>query len=189
MKNVIKRALLGIKAKRTMISEPEVVERGETRCVGYRIATSMKDNRKSRDIPPFFHEVYDGRKLEGFRKDGRRKVFCIFGTMNGEGDFDYYVAEEGGIGEAAEGTEGISLASGSYVRIEVLKKSHGAVAGVLGYVMNVWLRKNGYAGRNAPCFIIYDERFHRNYEKFGCVDGKYPGKPVSVLLIPVRKAA
>ena len=189
MRNVIKRIVLGIKAGRTMVGKPEVVERRGTSCVGYRISTSMKDNRKSKDIPPFFHEVYDGRKLEGFRKDGGRDVYCIFGAMSEEGDFDYYVAEAGGDREPAEGEETISLAPGTYVRTEVLKKNHGAVAGVLGYIMTVWLRRNGYVGRKAPSFIVYDERFHRNYERYGCIDGSYPGSPVAVLMIPVDKAS
>jgi hypothetical protein len=54
------------------------------------------------------------------------------------------------------------------------------------YIDKVWLKKHGYSRRDAPPFILYDERFHSNYKKYGWEASNYFGYPLAVLHIPVE---
>ena len=55
-----------------------MIEIEEKKCIGYMITTSFKGNQKKKDIPPFYHEIYDNDKLSVLRKDNDENMFCIF---------------------------------------------------------------------------------------------------------------
>lgn len=80
----------------------------------------------------------------------------------------------------------IILPKGRYVQVEFMKRNHTAAALVAVYTKNIWTQMNGYHVRNSLIFILYDERFHQNYKKYGCVENKYLGDPVAVLNVPLK---
>jgi len=67
-----------------------------------------------------------------------------------------------------------------------MKRNHRAAAFIVMYIKKIWIELNGYREGNSPIFILYDERFHRNYEKYGCQGEDYLGAPVAVLHVPVK---
>lgn len=104
---------------------------------------------------------------------------------NGQ-DFDYYVTVENKDGRSGDPYAEICRPRGRYVHVEFLKRDHTAAAMVVGYTRKIWIPSNGYEARNSPLFILYDQRFHRNYQKHGCKGGTYLGDPVAVLHLPVN---
>jgi predicted transcriptional regulator YdeE len=113
-------------------------------------------------------------------------MYCIFDVHENEKDFDYYTAVENKSGISDEKYAEITLPKGKYVRVEFYKRSHTAASLVAVYSRNLWIELNGYKKRNSPVFIIYDERFHRNYQKYGYKDGVYLGEPFAAMHIPVE---
>ena len=94
----------------TLYGTPEIVELASTDCVGFRITTTMREDRKAREIPPFFHDVYDEGRLSHLVSDDDSQMFCIF-DMHGNGiDFDYYVAVKGAGESQSDKAAAITLA-------------------------------------------------------------------------------
>ena len=164
--------------RKNIVTQPKVVELTEKHCIGYMITTSFEGNRKKEDIPPFYHDVYDNDKFKSvLRKDNDMNMYCIFNFHENGKDFDYFVTVENKAGIKGEPYTEITLPEGRYVQVEFMKRSHTAAALVAVYTKNIWTEMNGYKVRNSPIFILYDERFHRNYKEYGCVDNKYLGDP------------
>jgi predicted transcriptional regulator YdeE len=113
-------------------------------------------------------------------------MFCIFDLHENGRDFDYYVAAENESGIHGDSYVEITLPKGRYVQIEFMKRNHSAAAHIVLYIRMIWIELNGYETRKAPLFILYDNRFHRNYQKFGCAGENYLGDPVAVLHVPVK---
>ena len=172
--------------RKNLVTQPKVVDLEESQCIGYKITTTFKDNQKKRDIPPFYHEVYDNDKLSALRQDNDDKMYCIFDFHENGQDFDYYVTVENKKSIGDENYAHVTLPPGRYVQVEFMKRNHGAAALVVGYTKKIWIELNGYRERNCPIFILYDERFHSNYRKYGCEGDNYLGDPLAVLHIPVE---
>jgi predicted transcriptional regulator YdeE len=188
--NYVKQMVIGsiLKAltRKNLVTQPKVVELEEKACIGFKITTSLKGNRKKRDIPPFYHDVYDHDKLSVLRQGDDENMYCIFDFHENGQDFDYYVSVENKAGLSGEPYAEIRLPQGRYVQVEFLKRNHRAAAMIVGYTREVWIASNGYETRNSPLFILYDQRFHRNYKKHGCQGGTYLGDPLAVLHLPVN---
>lgn len=173
--------------RKNIVSWPNVIEFDEKKCIGFKISTSFTGNQKKKDIPPFWHDVYENDKLSILRQNNDPHMYCIFDVQENEKDFDYYTAVENksGISDIKKYSE-ITLSKGKYVRVEFMKRSHTAASLVAVYTWKIWIELNGYQSRNSPVFIIYDDRFHRNYQKYGYKDGNYLGDPFATLHIPVK---
>ena len=180
------RPILAYVARRHIVTAPKVIELQQKRCIGYRITTSFKGNRKKREIPPFYHDIYDNDKLSDLRQEGDDRMYCVFDLHENGQDFDYYVSVENRSGVEKQGCSEITLPAGRYAQVTFMKRNHTAAAMVVGYTKCVWISANGYEERHAPTFIQYDGRFHRNYRAHGCRSGNYPGRPIAVLHIPLK---
>ena len=171
-----------------MLSIPEVVDLEEKACIGYVITTSVENNRKKEDIPPFFHEVYDNNKLYHLWDTSCRDMYCIFKMHKNGRDFDYYIATENKLNLQETGYVEINVPQAKYVKVEVLKKNHTAVSEIMMYLNGVWMAANDYKPSFSPAFIHYDERFHANYRQYGRIEGNYPGNPIATLYMPIERS-
>ncbi len=171
--------------RKNVVTQPKVIEIEEKKCIGYMIKTSFKGNQKKKDIPPFWHDIYDNDKLSDLKENKVDSMYCIFDFHENGKDFQYYVAVENKKGISDERYPEITLPKGKYVQVEVMKRNQTAVALVAGYFKKFWIELNGYKERNSPAFIVYDERFDRNYKQYGCKGKNYLGDPISTLNIPV----
>ena len=172
--------------RKNMVTPPKVIDFEKKQCIGYQITTTFKGNQKKKDIPPFYHDVYDNDKLNALRQDDDPNMYCIFDLHENGRDFDYYVAAENKSGIHGDGYAEITLPEGRYVQVEFVKRNHSAAALIVMYIRVIWTELNGYEERKSPLFILYDERFHRNYEAFGCEGENYLGNPIAVLHVPVK---
>lgn len=172
--------------KKTLTTQPKVVNLEERQCIGYMITTTLKGNQKKKDIPPFYHEVYDNDKLSSLRQGNEKNMYCIFNMHENGQDFDYYVTVENKAGISGENYAEVTLPAGQYVQIAFMKRNHRAAALIVVYIKKVWIALNGYKARNSPLFILYDERFHRNHERYGCQGDNYLGDPIAVLHVPLK---
>ena len=73
-----------------------------------------------------------------------------------------------------------------YIQVEFLKRNQKTVGIIVMYIREIWIKANGYKEKDTPPFILYDERFHSNYKRYGCKGDDYLGKPIAVLHIPVE---
>ena len=185
IKKFLLQPLLKSKTRKNIVTQPVVVNLAEKKCIGYRITTSFKGNQKKKDIPPFYHDIYDNDKLKILRQDNDMNMYCIFNIHENGKDFDYYVAVENKMDKHGKNYSEITLPKGQYVKIEFMKRNHTAAGQIVGYT-KLWIESNGYEGQNKPPFILYDNRFHRNYKEFGCKNGNYLGDPVAALYVPVK---
>jgi predicted transcriptional regulator YdeE len=167
------------------VTQPKLIDLDEKRCIGYMIQTSFKGNQKKRDIPPFWHDIYDNDKLSILKTSDDENMYCIFDFHPDGKDFDYYVAVEKTAGASGEGYSEIMLSKGKYVQVEFMKRNQTAAALIAGYIKKIWIELNGYEERDNPTFILYDERFDQNYKKHGCKGKDYLGDPIATLHIPV----
>jgi predicted transcriptional regulator YdeE len=62
--------------------------------IGYMITTSLERNQKKKDIPPFYHEIYDNDKLSVLGRANNRNMYCVFNIHEKGQDFDYCAAVE-----------------------------------------------------------------------------------------------
>jgi predicted transcriptional regulator YdeE len=100
-------------------------------------------------------------------------MYCIFDIHKNGKDFDYCVAGENKTEISGETYSRITIPKGKYVQVEFMKRSHTASSLIVLYNRNLWIELNGYESRNITPFILYDERLHRNNQKYGCKEGKY----------------
>ena len=185
IKNMIFRIMVKRLAKPNILSVPELVELPAKRFIGYSITTTIKNNQQKEDIPPFYHEVYDNGKLEFLKQGAELNMYCIFDMHKNQQDFDYYVVVEETL--VAEGKEYARIESpaGKFIKVEFLKRNNKTVNMVMMYIRKIWMAKYGFAERNAQPFIVYDERFHSNFRKFGCKGDDYLGSPIATMFLPV----
>jgi predicted transcriptional regulator YdeE len=186
VKLLILQLLLKMIIRKNIVSWPKVIEVDQKKCIGYKISTSFDGNQKKKDIPPFWHDVYENDKLSVLRQDKDPHMYCIFDIHENGKDFDYYTAVENKSGISNQKYAEITLPKGRYAQVEFMKRSHTAASLVAVYVWKIWIELKGYQSGNSPVFIIYDERFHRNYQKYGYKDGKYFGDPFATMHIPVK---
>jgi len=169
-----------------MISEPELVELKDIPCIGYSITTSVEGDRKKEDIPPFFHQIYDNNKLDPLWNQDDRNMFCIFNMHKNGKNFDYFIATENKLKQQKTDYAKITIPKGKYATVQLLKKNHTAVSEIMMFLQGVWMKAYGFKPAQTPAFILYDERFHTNYQLYGSVNGNYPGKPIATLYMPVK---
>ncbi|MCG6187558.1 GyrI-like domain-containing protein [Maribellus maritimus] len=186
LKNILLAPVLKQGYKRNLVSGPEVINLEKKSCIGYSITTSLKRNRKKKEIPPFFHDIYDNNKLNSLWEQNEQNMYCIFDMHPNSQNFDYYIATDKKAMHHSMKYAEITLPKGKYVRVELMKRNHSAVSNIMMYLRAIWLEANGYKAANSPAFILYDERFHSNYKQHGCIDGNYPGKPIASFFIPLE---
>ena len=112
-------------------------------------------------------------------------MYCIFDLHKNQENLDYYVGVENKTAITDKRYAQLDLPAGDYIKVELLKRNNKTVFMIMMYIKNLWIKRNGLKERNAPAFIVYDDRFHTNYQKFGCKGDDYLGYPVSVLYIPI----
>ena len=185
IKKVLFRIIMKSITKKNMLSAPRAIQLPAMKFIGYKITTTLKNNKQKEDIPPFYHEIYDNNKLDVLKSGPELKMYCIFDLHENQEEFDYYVAVENATGINDETHAKIQLAAGKYIRVDLLKRNNKTVSLIMMYIRNTWMKANAYKERNAPSFILYDERFHTNYQKYGCKGDDYLGNPVAALYLPV----
>lgn len=173
-------------AKKNMLSTPKYIQLPAMKFIGYKITTTLKNNKQKEDIPPFYHKIYDKNKLDVLKSGSELKMYCIFDMCENQLDFNYYVAVENKTTMNDKIYAKIELPAGKYIEVEVLKRNNKTVNMIMMYMKNIWMKANGYKERKAPPFILYDERFHTNYQKYGCKGGDYLGKPFATIFLPVE---
>ena len=186
IKDLIVAPILKKGCKKNLLSEPGVVLLEEKPCIGYSTTTTLKGNRKRKDIPPFFHDVYDNNKLGHLWTPYARNMYCIFDMHKNGQDFDYYIATDNKTNQHNNTYAEITIPNGKYVTVDLMKRNHTSVSKIMMYLRAIWIEANGYKARNSPAFILYDERFHSNYRLYGYFDGNYPGEPIASLYIPLE---
>jgi len=186
IKKVIFRFLVKRMAKKNILAVPKEIHLPAKQFIGYSISTTLKNNKQKEDIPPFYHEIYDNDKLKVVKPDGEFRMYCIFDMHENQEDFDYYVAVENNSVQKDGAYAHIQIPAGKYIQVELLKRNNKTVAMIMMYIRTLWMKANGFKERKAPPFIVYDERFHVNFRKFGCKGNDYLGYPVANLYIPVE---
>lgn len=186
VKKIIMRQIMKSIVRKNMLAKPGIMQLPAMKFAGYSIATTLKNNQQKADIPPFYHDIYDNNRLDSIKPEGAFRMYCIFNRHENQEDFDYYVAVEDKGDIQNNGYAKIETPAGKYIQVELLKRNNKTVAMIMMYVKNVWMKKNGYTEKNAPAFIVYDERFHTNYQKFGCKGDDYLGKPFATLYLPIK---
>jgi predicted transcriptional regulator YdeE len=185
LKKALIRFVIKTVAKKNIVSQPTEVKIPGKNFIGYSITTSLRNNKKQEDIPPFYHEVYDNHKLDKLNSSKDLNMYCIFDFHENKQDFDYYVAVENTSSIHADEYAEITIPEGRYIRVELLKRNQKTVGMIVMYMKDIWLKRNGYKERDAQPFILYDKRFHSNYTKYGCKGGNYLGNPIATLYVPV----
>jgi len=187
---MIKKVVLRIMMKRivnkNMLSTPKFIQLPGKRLIGYKLITTLKNNQQKEDIPPFFHEIYDNNKLSGLQRGDELKMHCLFSMHENQENFDYYIAVENPNNIKNECYDTLQLKKGAYITVDFIKRNNKAVHLIMMYLRNVWMQANGCVERKAPAFILYDNRFHSNYAKYGCKGDDYLGNPLATLFLPVE---
>lgn len=70
--------------RKNIVSWPNVIEFDEKKCIGFKISTSFTGNQKKKDIPPFWHDVYENDKLSILRQNNDPHMYCIFDVQENE---------------------------------------------------------------------------------------------------------
>jgi predicted transcriptional regulator YdeE len=186
IKKVLFRIMMKSIAKKNMLSTPKVVQLPARKFVGYKITTTLKNNKQKEDIPPFYHKIYDNNELDPLLSGNELKMHCIFDMHENQEDFDYYIAVENKTAVNDSHYAQTQLPEGKYIVVEFLKRNNKTVHMIMMYIRNMWMKANQHKERKSPPFILYDERFHTNYQKHGCEGANYLGEPVATLYIPVE---
>ncbi len=185
IKKVLFRIIIKSIAKKNILSMPKAVQLPGMKFIGFKITTTLKNNKQKEDIPPFYHEIYDNNKLDVLKSGSELKMYCIFDMDENQEKFDYYVAVENKTIFDDKYAK-IQLPAGKFIIVEVLKRNNKTISMIMIYMRNMWMKENGYKESKNPAFIMYDERFHVNYKKYGCKGDDYLGNPVATLYLPVE---
>ena len=172
--------------KEITISSPTVVEKATINFIGYKLKTSLKNDQKSIDIPPFFHDIYDNKKLDILKASEIQNTYCLFKMYPNSPDFDYIMAVENKKNIADKKYAAISIEGGKFAKVTIIKKGHTAVGAMVAYLIEKWIPENNFKLSNKPVFIQYDERFELEYQKFGCKGNEYLGKPIIDIFIGIE---
>jgi len=186
IKKVLFRMIMKRIANKNMLSAPKIIQLSAIKCIGYKISTTLKDNKQKEDIPPFYHNIYDNKKMDVLNSGSELNMYCIFDMHKNQEDFDYYIAVENKTGIKDKTYAEIELPAGKYIEVELLKRNNKTVSMIMMYVRKIWILKSSYKERKAPAFILYDERFHANYQKYGCKGNNYLGTPFATLYLPIE---
>ena len=186
IKKLILQPVLKSIIKKNLVSEPKIVEIEEKKCIGYSIETSFKGKRLKKDIPPFYHDIYDHDKLNILRDETDSNMYCVFDFHENGEDFRYYVSVENKMNISDESYSYVTLNNGKYVQAEFMKRNQKAAALNAAYIKKFWIESNGYKERRSPAFILYDERSHKNYMEYGCDGPDYLGSPIATLHVPLE---
>lgn len=186
MKKLIFQFIMRSLAKKNMLTTPKIIELPSMQFVGYKITTTTRNNQQKADIPPFYHDVYDNHKLNSLKQGNELNMYCLFDLHQNLEDFDYYVAVENTNNTGNDSLAEIQTPAGKYVKVEFLKRNNKTVYMIMMYMRTIWIKRNGFRERTAPPFILYDGRFHANYQKHGRKGGEYLGKPIASIYLPIE---
>ncbi len=186
IKSVMLKFIVNKTVKANVISKPKTIILPTKNLIGYSIATTIKNNKQKEDIPPFYHNIYDNNKLDVLKGSNKFNMYCVFDMHANQFDFDYYIAVENNTGNNNKQFAHIQMPKGKYIQLEFLKRNNKTVSLIIVYIKNYWIKQNGYTERKAPVVILYDDRFHKNYHKYGCINNNYIGAPVATMYIPVK---
>lgn len=186
IKKTIFQVIMKRLAKKNIRSISESIQLPTKELIGYSITTTRRNNQQKEDIPPFFHNIYDNNMLDTLNCDSELKMHCVFNLHKNQEDFDYYIAVENKIEDKKDEYAKIKISAGKYIQVEFIKRNNKVVNMIIMYMRGVWMKSNGYKERNAAPYIMYDERFHSNYQKFGYKGNDYLGEPIATLYLPVE---
>jgi AraC family transcriptional regulator len=173
-------------AKKNMLSPPKIIQLPAMKFVGYKITTTLKNNRQKEDIPLFYHDIYDNNKLNILKPDGEYRLYCIFNLNENREDLDYYVAVENKTEISGESYARVKTPAGKYIQVEFIKRNNKTVNMIMLYIRNIWMKSKKYNERKSPTYILYDERFHSNFQKYGRRGHDYLGNPIATLFLPIE---
>ena len=166
-------------------SEPErtvkLVEKKQIRAIGVAIQTSFAEDRQAREVPPFFHKIWESKILDAIPGRLNQNHLCVF-VMNPQSpDFTYFMGVEVDTNAAVPtGFIEMILPPQEYAAMEIQKRGNSDVKDGFGFLMENWIPKANYQAAPAPAFIYYDERFTRIFEADG-----YAGSPPATLFAPI----
>ena len=163
--------------------KPDIVTKDEIKVIGLLLHTSFTDGRQAQEIPPFFHKVVAERRLDVVQNRHNNNQLCIFKVQPDSPDFDYIIAAEvSRLDEIPIGMMAFTIPASDYVAMSFVKRGNADGMAALNYIMDKWLPTSGYASKQTPAYIYYDERFFSIYRQQG-----YGGNPVAELYLPVTK--
>lgn len=172
--------------EKLVIGNPEIITKETTNYIGLVLKTSMKNDQKAKDIPPFFHDIYDNNKLEMVKSRKDDSTYCLFKMYPNTPDFDYIMAVENKDNLTNNDYDNISISGGKFVKITFIKRGHAEVGAIVRYIIEKWIPENKCKLGNKPIIIQYDERFKAEYQKYGYEGDKYLGNPIADLYVGIE---
>ncbi len=162
--------------------ETKIIEKPEMTVVGITLKTSFKDDRNKTEIPPFFHNVLEERKLELVPDRLNTNQLCVFEMKKGNPDFNYTMGVEVATTKNApyELTK-LNLPASKYVAIKIIKRGPEDVGKAFGYIYKEFIPNSIYIPTGAPAFIYYDDDFFSVYNEKG-----YAGNPWATVNVPIK---
>ncbi len=164
--------------------KPEIVYKPAMIISGLILHTSFKDDRSKREIPPFFHNVLEEKKLDSVPGRINGNQLCVFSIKRDKPDFDYLMGVEVSEKDFSKGMEHINLPASKYATLKIVKRGPEDVGKAFEYIYKKWIQKSAYIPTGAPAFIYYDQDFFSVFNEKG-----YQGNPQATVYVPVKLLA
>ena len=162
--------------------ETKIVEKPGMKIVGFTLHTTQKNGQNKKEIPPFFHKVYEEKKLESVPYKLDDNQLCIFKIQRNRPEFDYVMGTEVSTKDIIpEGMDFTYLPPSKYVAIKTVKRCPDDIIEVLDYIFKKWIPESEYIPTGEPPFIFYDNEFFDVFDKVG-----YAGNPMATVYVPIK---
>jgi len=162
--------------------EPKVVNKSEMKIIGLVLHTSFIEGKNKKEIPPFFHKVFEEKKLEKVSNRINQNQLCVFKMKKNNPNFDYVMGVEvNSLDNIPEGMESTILSESMYVSLKIVKRGPEDVGKAFETIINNWIPKSNYNPTGAPLFIYYDDEFFSVFNEKG-----YEGNPLATVFVPVK---
>ncbi|MBN1181531.1 MAG: effector binding domain-containing protein [Bacteroidales bacterium] len=159
-----------------------IIDKPAMNIVGLTLHTSFKNGRNNYEIPLFFHEVLDKKKLESVSNRLNDNQLCVFKMKDHDPDFEYIMGVEVKSGESIpDNMDYFTLPSNKYVALEIVKRGPNDVGNAFEYIYKKWIPNSFYIPAGEPAFIYYDNEFFDIYNKEG-----YSGNPKATIYVPIK---
>lgn len=159
-----------------------IVSKDKIRAIGLSIKTSFFEGKQAREIPPFFHNIFENGTLEIIPGRLNKNQLCIISMEPNLQDFTYFMGVEVKMDiPIPKEFKEIFLKSNKYATLEIIKRGNADVAKNIKYLFEEWIPSSEYLATGEPVFIYYDERFSKIFKAKG-----YEGDPPATIFIPVK---
>ena len=163
------------------MNELKIVRREEMKVVGKCLHTSFLKGQSKKDIPDFFHNILEQKKLEGIPGRKNNNQLCIFRFKRDTPEFDYIMGTEViSSDNIPENMEFVYFPEIEYVSLKIIKRGHEDVGRAFKHIIEGWLPKSEYEMANIPGFIYYYQEFFSVFYKDG-----YAGNPSATVYVPI----